>query len=68
MVALVIRTNFHFWDQIERNVQLLGITLYFREPRELGTSAAKLGIQCQAVGSQKAGLQERHRHYMDTLM
>lgn len=70
MVALVIGTNFHFWDQEERNVQPLGVTPYVSELWELGSSAAEIGIQCQTVGSQKAGsqkaaLQESHRQSMD---
>lgn len=65
MVALVIGTNFHFWDQVERNVQALGVPLCVSELWELGTSAAEIGIQCQTVGSQKAALQESHSQSTD---
>lgn len=58
--ALVIGTNFHFWDKVERKVQPLGITLHFSELREalLDTSAVELEIQRQAEGSQRAVLRE----------
>lgn len=63
-VALVIGTNFHFWDKVEGKVQPLGITLHFSELCKaiLGTSVAELEIQRQTAGSQRAALWESHRY------